>query len=437
MTLAHLIVISVGFILLNGAFVAAEFALIAAPKTAIEHHAGQGHQLASRLLAVLESPVRQDRYIATAQLGITLASLGLGMYAEHTLAEMIAPHLGTVPFFGAVAAAGVLALSLLTFLHIVFGEMVPKTLALQHAERAARWAYWPMFVTLVLLYPAVRLSSGLARGLLRLVGIRRQENVVEQTYTPEELQLIVEESERSGALRAESGKLMRELFEFGDLVAEQVMVPRVRVVGVPADATIDDIRALLQRAHHTRYPVFEGDLDHITGMVHVKDLLRRMVAGHAIAAGDVRPMPVVPTTAALDDVLSTMQRANAHMAMVVDEHGGTAGVVTLEDLFEEVVGELEEGAPESPSLASQPDGSVVAAGTVRLDELGQHFDLSLEHEEVDSVSGLVLARLDRSPLVGDVVDYGRLRLQVTETSGRGVREVRAWLLNEDDTAEGS
>jgi CBS domain containing-hemolysin-like protein len=145
-------------------------------------------------------------------------------------------------------------------------------------------------------------------------------------------------------------------------------------------------------------------------------------------------MPVVPVTAALDDVLSTMQRTNAHMATVIDEHGGTAGVVSLEDLFEEVVGEIEEGAPESPSLVPLPDGSVRAAGTVRLDELGQHFDITLEHEEVDSVSGLVLARLDRSPVVGDVVDYGRLRLQVTATSGRGVREVRAWLQPEETKA---
>ena len=172
--------------------------------------------------------------------------------------------------------------------------------------------------------------------------------------------------------------------------------------------------------------------DHITGMVHVKDLLRRLVAGQPLSQTDARPMPVVPTTVAVDDVLTTMQRANAHMAVVVDEHGGTAGVVSLEDLFEEVVGEIEEGAPETPSLAPQPDGSVIAAGTVRLDELGQYFDLSLEHEDVDSISGLVLARLDRSPLVGDVVDYGRLRLQVTATSGRGVKTVRAWLTKPDE-----
>lgn len=436
MTVAHVLLLSLTLILLNALFVAAEFALIGAPKTALEHRASGGDRLAARVLEILGSPRQQDRYIATSQLGITVASLALGMYGEHALAALIEPQLGPIPLVGHTALAGILALASLTLVHIVLGEMAPKSVALQHSLSVARIAYWPMRVTLLVFYPVVRIASGLAAVVLRMLGIRRQENVHEQFYTPEELQLVVEESERGGALRAESGRLLRELFEFGDLTAGQVMVPRVRVIGIPAGATPEEIRTLLEKHRHTRYPVFEGDLDHITGMLHVKDLLRRLVLGQPIAPADVRPMPVVPVTAALDDVLSTMQRTNAHMAIVIDEHGGTAGVVSLEDLFEEVVGDIEEGAPESPSLVRLPDGSVRAAGTVRLDELGQHFDLSLEHEDVESVSGLVLARLDRSPVVGDVVEYGRLRIQVTATSGRGVREVRAWLTPaEEETKE--
>jgi CBS domain containing-hemolysin-like protein len=171
--------------------------------------------------------------------------------------------------------------------------------------------------------------------------------------------------------------------------------------------------------------VFEADLDHIAGMLHVKDLLRNLVNDSPIAAADLRRLPVVPETTPLDDVLATMQRTGAHMAVVIDEHGGTAGIITLEDLFEEVVGEIDEGVPRTPTLAPQADGSVRAAGTVRLDELGQHFGIELEHEEVDSVSGLVLALLGRPPVKGDVVEYGRIRIRVTGTSGRGVREVSA------------
>jgi CBS domain containing-hemolysin-like protein len=211
------------------------------------------------------------------------------------------------------------------------------------------------------------------------------------------------------------------------------MTPRVRVNGIPLGATTEEVRDLLTAHSHTRYPVFDGDLDHIIGMLHVKDLLRKIVADQPVAQADLRPIPVVPTTTALDDVLTLMQRSHAHMAIVIDEHGGTAGIVSLEDLFDEVVGEIEEGAP-AASLARQPDGSVRAAGTVRVEELGQAFDIDLSHEDVDSVSGLVLARLDRSPDVGDVVEYGRIRLEVTATSGHGVAEVRATLLPEQDDA---
>jgi CBS domain containing-hemolysin-like protein len=173
--------------------------------------------------------------------------------------------------------------------------------------------------------------------------------------------------------------------------------------------------------------VYTGDLDHIVGMMHVKDVLRRLLQDERIVAADARPIPAVPTTASLDAVLESMQRAQAHMAVVIDEHGGTAGIISLEDLFEEVVGEIDEGVPAAPPLQPNPDGSVTAAGTLRLDELGASFNLDLEHEEVDSVSGLVLERLGRPPKVGDVVDYGRIRLEVTGVSGRGVKEVRAWV----------
>ncbi len=207
-------------------------------------------------------------------------------------------------------------------------------------------------------------------------------------------------------------------------------MPRVRVAGIPVGATAEDLRRIVVSHRRTRYAVYEGDLDHIIGMVHVKDLLRPLTQGGALRADDARRMPVVPETASLDDVLATMQRGQAHMAVVIDEHGGTAGIVGLEDIFEEVVGEIDEGASATPSLVALEDGSVRAAGTVRLDELGRHFNIDLEHEEVDSVSGLVLARLGRPPVKGDRVDYGRLRLEVTATSGRGVREVRASLLPE-------
>jgi len=322
----------------------------------------------------------------------------------------------------------VLAVTLLTFVHIVIGEMVPKSLALQHPSGIGRIVYWPMRITFVVMYPLITLLNVTARAILLLFGIRRDTATHAQSYTPEEIALIVDESARGGALRKEAGSMIKELFGFGELTAAQVMVPRVRVVGIPAGAPVEKIRQLIARHRHTRYPVFEGDLDHIIGMLHVKDLLRRLTNDEQVASSDVRPIPVVPETSPLDNVLTTMERTHAHLAVVIDEHGGTAGIVSIEDLLEEVVGEIDEGVPESPPLAPADDGTVTAAGTVRLDELGQALKVDLEHEEVDSVSGLVLARLGRPPVVGDVVDYGRIRLEVTAISGHGVKSVRASLL---------
>jgi CBS domain containing-hemolysin-like protein len=428
--LLELVLLNAAFLAMNAVFVAAEFALLAAPRPALERRSAEGDKLARHFLDVLASPLRQDRYVATAQLGITLASLGLGMYGEHGLAALIEPWLGRLSPAGAAALAMALALAVLTVVHIIIGEMLPKSLALQNPERLAHVTHWPMQVTLAVLYPVVALSNLTARVCLRIVGIERRQIAHEQVYTPEELQLIVEESERGGALRQDSGRLLRELFEFGDMTAAQAMVPRVRVVGIPIGATPDEIRRIVVTHRRTRYAVYEGDLDHIVGMLHVKDLLRRLIRSEPVSAPDVRRIPVIPETASLDAVLATMQRARAHLALVIDEHGGTAGIVSLEDVFEEVVGELDEGTPIAPPILPIDESSVSAAGTVRLDELGQHFGLDLEHEEVDSLSGLVLERLGRPPVVGDVVEYQRIRLEVTAVSGRGVQQVRATLLPE-------
>jgi CBS domain containing-hemolysin-like protein len=423
MGVGEVLLVCLALVLVNGIFVAAEFALLAAPRPALERKAATGDRFARAVLRTLRSPSRQDSYIATAQLGITLASLGLGMYGEHRLTDFLEPVVGHVPAIGGAALAATISLGALTLAHIVLGEMVPKGLALQHPVGVARITDWPMRLTLITLYPFVKLSNGIAIACLRLMGIRRQQNVHEQVYTPEELQLIVEESQEGGALRAESGRLLQELFEFGGLTAGQAMVPRVRIAGIPLGAPPDVIRRMVAHYRHTRYVVYERDLDHIVGMAHAKDLLRKLLQNEAIGTADVRRLPVAPETAPLDHVLTIMQQANAHMTIVIDEHGGTAGLLSLEDLFEEVVGEIDEGSATEPPIARNPDGSIRAAGTVRLDELGQYLNLDLEHEDVDSLSGLVLARLGRPPVEGDNVEYGRLRLVVTATSGRGVKEV--------------
>ena len=421
-------------ILLNGVFVAAEFAIVGAPRAAIDARAAQGDRLARLVQRVLRDTQTQDRYIATAQLGITLASLGLGMYGEHVLADAIYHYLdasGAPAWLVSHGFASVLAVAILTYFHIVVGEMVPKSLALQQAERLACWITPPMLWTKNLLYPFVVTLNGLGNLLLKGIGVNRQAQNADQYYTPEELQLIVQESDELGALRSESSQMLQELFEFGDLTAGQVMVPRVRIVGIPVAMPPAAIRELLAEPAHTRYPVYEKDLDHIVGMVHIKDLLRLLLHEETITAAHARAVPVVPETAPLDAVLAMMRRERTQMAVVIDEHGGTAGVVTLEDLFEEVVGDIEEGPLTGQQVHRDRDGRLRVPGTMRIDEVGQEFDLDLEHEDVDSVSGLVLMLLGRPPVVGDSVRFARLQFEVTAVKGHGVEEAAVCLTDMD------
>ena len=424
-------------ILLNGVFVAAEFAIVGAPRAAIDRKAQDGNRLAQLVQRVLDDPKQQDRYIATAQLGITVASLGLGMYGEHVIAEWVLHALGTATWAQWLAAHGfasAAAIAILTYFHIVLGEMLPKSLALQSAESLALWLTPPMMWIQTAIYPFVWLLNGLGNALLKPFGVTPHAHDANQYYTPEELQLIVEESEEQGALREESSRVLQELFEFGELTAGETMVPRVRIVGIPVGATPEDLRAIIGRTPRTRYPVYEGDLDHIVGTYHIKDLLRLLLNAQPVTAAGARAVPLVPETALLDAVLAVMRRERAQFAVVLDEHGGTSGVVTLEDLFEEVVGEIDDSPERRSGPKRDASGRLLVPGTMRLDELGQQFDLELAHEDVDSVSGLILTLLGRPPKVGDTVEYNRLQLVVTAVKGRGVEEAAVTLREGDDAA---
>jgi CBS domain containing-hemolysin-like protein len=422
--LVPILIITV-LILLNALFVAAEFAIVGAPRAAIERRAADGDAIARIVAGILRDPRRQDRYIATAQLGITIASLGLGMYGEHVLAEWIGHWLDGLGPLKAPAAhtlASVLAVAILTYFHIVVGEMIPKSLALQSADRAALLVTPVMLaIQRVVILPVMALN-GLGNFLLRLAGINRFVASGEHYRTPEELQFIVRESQAGGMLRSESADVVKELLEFGELTAGEVMIPRVRVVGIPAGAPSEEMLRILQKTPHTRYPVYEGSLDNIVGVVHIKDILRRMPNRRALRPSEVREVPFIPETSGMDAVLGAMRRVNSQMAVVMDEHGGTAGVITIEDLFEEVVGEIEEGWAQRPGADRDPAGRLLVPGTMRIGEVGEELGLVLEHPEVDTVSGLVLAELDRPPVVGDTVEWDDVRFEVTAVEGHGVGE---------------
>lgn len=424
MDLLFPIAVTVVLVVANGLFVAAEFAIVGAPRAKIEHEASQGSRLAQRVARILDDPKLKDRYIATTQIGISIASLGLGMYGEHVLADWIAARLdvlGQNRWIAAHALASGIAIGALTYLHIVAGEMVPKALALQRADRAVLFVT-PMILALeTAILPLVVALNAIGNGILQLAGIRRQEVDSERYHTTEELQLIIQESHEGGLLREESGQILRELFEFGDLTAGEVMVPRVRLVGIPAGASADETRAIVQANPHTRYPVYSRDLDNIIGSVHIKELLRHLVTHQPVTAEHARPLPHVPGTMPLDELLAVMRRYRVQMAVVMDQHGGTAGLVTIEDLFEEVVGEIEEGRGRTPIVHDGP-GRVIVRGTVRLKDAGDALGVALSHPRLNTVSGLVLSLLGRPAVRGDAVTYENVRIEVTSVAGRGVAE---------------
>lgn len=430
------LVIIAALIALNGLFVAAEFAIVGVSRAELANARRERRSSVRLARWIIGDPTRQDRFIATAQLGITVASLGLGMYGEHVVAEWILQSIenrGWVSLAAAHTVASILSITILTYFHIVLGEMVPKSLALLHARSTVLWIAPIVRMIQLAVYPFVLMLNGLGNGLLRIFGVKRTHSS-EHYRTAEEIAYIVEESQAGGLLRKESAHVVNELLDFGDLSAGEVMVPRVHVVGIPLGADAKSAYAVLRSAPHTRFPVFEDSIDHIVGLVHVREFLRKEGDDFVINRELLRPVPFVPETARMDKVLAAMREQHAQLAVVMDEHGGTAGIITMEDLFEEVVGDITEKPGEIPQIVLETEGVLRVDGAARLEDVGAEFDIVLEHEEVSSVSGLVLALLSRPPQVGDAVAYENVRIEVVAVRGHGVGAARVIHVRSEPTA---
>lgn len=417
----------------NGFFVAAEFSLVSSARPRLEQLAAEGRHGARLLVEVLSDAASQDQYIATSQLGLSLASLGLGMYAEHSLVTLLLPHLERlVPVAWAQQAlchgvATVTVLAFLTFFHVLLGEMVPKSLAVAHPEGMAMALVLPMRMLGMVLLPIVWVSSLTGHAVLRTLRLPVSKDV-SFVYSPEELRRIFEESHERGLLEGEEHDLMQKVMTFGERAVRQVMVARTRAVGIPVEATVDQALAQVAREAYTRYPVYERDLDHIVGMVHVKDLVGSRVKfpGDRPVKEIVRSIPMVPESMDSDEVFEKLQAGHVQMAVVLDEHGGTAGIVTMEDLLEEVFGELRDefDAEEEEPIQALPDGALRVRGDVLIQAVGEQFDRPLEFEEVETINGLVMDLLGRPPRVGDQVEAEGIRVSVESVHDRAVAMAR-------------
>ena len=417
-------------IILNGIFVAAEFALIAVPPTRLTQRAAAGSRLAAQVLAVLRDTDQQNRYLATAQIGITVVSLGLGMYGEHILADWLLVPLQQFTTLAepiAHTVATVLAVAALTYLHVVLGEMVAKSLALEFPEATALQLILPMTFMQRLFSPVISLLNGLGNWVTHLLGVRPAAGM-NRLFSPDELEVIVEESYVGGLIEPSQQLFIENIFDLKERSVGQVMTPRTRVVGISVDQSEEEVLQIVCETLHSRYPIYEESLEQIIGMLHIKDLARHRV--HRAEEFDLRrfaqqrPVPFVPDTVPLDRMLARFRRERISLAVIVDEFGGTAGIITLEDLVEEVVGEIQdEFDTEDIPVERIDERRLRVQGALLLDELNQHFDLKLHDEDVDTVGGLIMSRLGQIPAPGDQVTVDGILFVVESVEGRAVQNV--------------
>src|SRR3990172_3992054 len=401
-------------VLANGFFVAAEFSLVSVRPTRVEELVRGGTPGAA---AVKHAIKDTDRFIAATQLGITLASLGLGWIGEPALAHVIEPVLAFLPGEIAGQAAHVvagtaIAFAIITFIHVIVG-------ATMIAETIFR--------------PFIWLMNGTGNFLLRLLHVRPA-SAHETLHSIEELKMIAEASEQGGLIEPEEGEMIPAVFDLRDTSARQVMVPRMEMVTVDATATLEEALDVAAHSSLTKFPVYENDPDHVVGVLHVKDVVRAMHefierdAGKAALAQPVREIMrealFVPETVRVDDLIARMRRQKQHMAILLDEFGGTAGLVTLEDLVEELFGDVQdEFTVEEPELVPRADGSVSVSGLMLIEDVNDALRLNLVDENSDTIAGYVLSRLGRIPATGDALQADGLHFRVERMDGLRIERI--------------
>ena len=417
----------VALVLANGFFVAAEFALISVRGTRIAELVAQGNQPAKWAKKALENP---DQVIAATQLGITLASLGLGWVGEPALSHLLEPLILLFPVniqseVSHSIAAG-LAFAIITFLHVVVGELAPKSIALQNPEktslRVARPTLWMEWV----FKPFIWALNGTGNYLLKALGVQPASGH-ELVHSVEELKMIVTASAEGGVVEDEEREMLYAVFDFGELLVRQVMIPRTEILGFEIDMNLDESIKIAIHSTFTKFPVYDDDLDNILGVVHIKDLLR---AEHdperrkCLARDLIRDAFFVPETVHVRRVLQEFRKRRQHIAIVMDEFGGTAGLVTLEDLMEELVGEVSDPFDiVQPEIQKHSDGSVTLDGLALIEEVNDALGLNLDEPNYDTIAGFVLGKLGRIPELGDAIEIEGLRFQIKSMDGMRIEQL--------------
>lgn len=408
-------------ILVNGFFVAAEYSLVSVRPTRIDQLVEEGNRLARLVQRAKRDP---NRFISATQVGVTMASLGLGWVAEPALAPVLRPLFNFLPHEGAIITAhlvaGILAYFIITLLEVVIGEQVPKMLALQRSEATimatappVSWLSYPMRPLIALLY-------WLTTVVLNLFGLEWQ-GEHSLVYSERELKMLVAASREKGILDESEQQMIVRVFGFGDIQADEVMVPRTELVALPADATLPEVARTVAASGHARFPVYDGSLDNVIGVFHTKDLYKLMARGaerQFSLRRMARPPLMIPATLPIDDLLAEMKRRRTHVAIVVDEYGGTAGMVTLEDMLERIVGEVrDEFELEPEEIRSLANGEAEISGLLAIDEFNERFATGIEDPIYNTIGGYVFGQLGRRPELGDEIQIDGHVLRVDALDG--------------------
>ncbi len=434
------LLIVAALILINAFFVAVEFSLVAARRTRIERLAGEGNRSAAQALELLKDP---DRFIAAAQLGITMASLALGWVGDLTIASLVEPPLerliGHWSQAASVTVGTIISFGLITYLHIILGEQTPKSYTIRNPEGVAIYSAPIMRVYYLIFRPFISLLDWSARAVLVALGVGNAP--VHGVHTVEELKMLVWESREEGLLEEEEEEILVRAFEFSDRYVREAMIPRPEVVGVPRDATFRDLLDIFLKSRHARYPVYENDIDHIIGTTAMKEGLVRLgelgcqVLDRTLEELDmIHPPLLVPETRRIGSLFAEMRNQREQMAIVIDEFGGTAGIVTIEELVEEIVGRLsDQWSEELPMVEQLGKNSYLVDAQSRVDEINEELRIDIpEREDYETLAGFLLYKLGRIPSAGDEYEYKDLRFIIREMDGPKIARVEIQKLREGE-----
>ncbi|SFI98920.1 Hemolysin, contains CBS domains [Thermoflavimicrobium dichotomicum] len=416
------IVLIIFLVFLNGFFVASEFAIVKVRSTRIAQLTEQGNvraQTAQKLILNL------DAYLSATQLGITLASLGLGYVGEPALAKILEPvlHFFHLPSTLVHVLSFSFAFAFITFLHIVLGEMAPKSIAIRQAETTTLWIARPLHFFFVLFKPAIWILNRSANFILKMFGVKLEPDH-QQAHTEEEIRMLVEQSHRSGIIDQTELSLLDNIFDFTDRVGREVMVPRIKMVCLYAHEPFAKNLEVINETHYTRFPLCGRDKDDILGIVHIRDIYEKLAMGKVPDLQEiVRPAVLVPETMEIKDILRTLQKHRTEMAIVVDEYGGTSGLVTMEDIIEEIVGEIQDEFDDERPFFQQKGNETSIDARLLIEEVNDFFQLDIEDENNDTIGGWIFSQLQAVPKVGAEVSYKNYLFIVQEMDQRSITRI--------------